>query len=170
MTFQETSPENRDLSGNILWKNFREHLWEFLGGPLGCFFLVPNIPGKSGDISFFRDWFFRDMFFRYCTCFSVTGVKKTQNPKSKSKNKKLQCFGHKRFFLKKLPPHPKTLQQNKARAPLRGPSPRGKAGLAPCRQCTCSSFSVGFSDIGFSETGFSDIVFQRQVFQIQVFQ
>ena len=55
------------------------------------FFLVPNIPGKCGDIVF-SEAGFSD------TGFSVTGVKKTPNPKSKSKNKKLQCFGHKRFF------------------------------------------------------------------------
>ena len=40
-----------------------------------------------------------------------------------------------------FPSRPKTPKQK-----LGGPSPWGKAGLAPCRQCTCSSFLAGFMD------------------------
>ena len=49
------------------------------------------------------------------------------------------------FFLCRsldFPSRPKTPKKKSREFPLGGPSPCGKTGLAPCRQCTCSSLLV----------------------------
>ena len=54
------------------------------------------------------------------------------------------CFIIVFFAVHWISHHVPKRQQNSREFPLRGPSPCGKTGLAPCRQCTYSSFLLFF--------------------------
>ena len=59
------------------------------------------------------------------------------------------CFIIVFFAVHWISHHVPKRQQNSREFPLRGPSPCGKTGLAPCRQCTYSSFLLFFSPFVF---------------------
>ena len=60
--------------------------------------------------------------------------------KNYKQNWELQSSAHERLFLENLEQLQKRAEKNSREFPLGGPSPCGKTGIAPCRQCTFSLF------------------------------
>ena len=136
--FQNTQKNRESFRppvGNLLF------LIPFLFVPFLFFFCLTTSPNPNTKIQDTKsDLQKTQIHYYYYYCKFISTASKISKWQSRNHKKKLQSSAHKRLFLENLEQPPKWAEKISREFPLGGPSPCGKAGLAPCRQCTVSFF------------------------------